>query len=203
MYEHSGFEITTMRKAVQRSFLILLFLVGLIYVLLPGVPTVYQFPAIPNSVKSNLDGDTWQNENIIAYFSDFRREEITNFYRSYFSRSLIGIPLPVISLNRPPEEAYKYVRDQQESTFLEEFVFPLRESIFVNGYEPEIHNKMLGRKQEFIGNHILYNKEYYATKTTLRYYPSDVISRLIVYISIWLSGFWLYQLFKVSLKEND
>lgn len=203
MQEKSSFETITRNMALGRSLLILLFVLGLIYILLPGIPTVYEFPAIPNSVKSNLDGDTWQNVNIIAFFSDFRRAEITNFYKSYFSRSLIGIPLPVVSLNRPPEEAYKYVRDQQESTFLEEYVFPLRESIFVNGYEPEIHNKMLGRKQEFIGNHILYNKEYYASKTTLRYYPSDVTSRLIIYIGIWLSGFWLYQLFKISLKEND
>ena len=195
-----SFQEETKISSFKRAILIIVFVLGLIYILLPGPSSVFDFPPLPNSIKSDLDGDTWQNPNIAAYFSDFRREEITKFYKSFFSRSIfLGIPLPIISLNRPPEEAYKYVRDQQESTFLEEYVFPLRGSIFVNGYEPRVENDMRGRQEsdDYIGHFVKYNDKLYVSKTTLRFYPSNIFARVITYLGIWLTLVWFY---KQSLK---
>ncbi len=197
-----SFQEETKISSFKRAILIIVFVLGLIYILLPGPSSVFDFPPLPNSIKSDLDGDTWQNPNIAAYFSDFRREEITKFYKSFFSRSIfLGIPLPIISLNRPPEEAYKYVRDQQESTFLEEYVFPLRGSIFVNGYEPRVENDMRGRQEsdDYIGHFVKYNDKLYVSKTTLRFYPNNVFARVTTYLGIWLALIWFY---KVTIKLN-
>ena len=197
-----SFQEETKISSFKRAILIIVFVLGLIYILLSGPSSVFDFPPLPNSIKSDLDGDTWQNPNIAAYFSDFRREEITKFYKSFFSRSIfLGIPLPIISLNRPPEEAYKYVRDQQESTFLEEYVFPLRGSIFVNGYEPRVENDMRGRQEsdDYIGHFVKYNDKLYVSKTTLRFYPNNVFARVTTYLGIWLALIWFY---KVTIKLN-
>lgn len=173
----------------------LLFLLGLIYVIFPTTSSIDSFRPLPNSTKSSLEGDTIQNPNIAAYFSQFRREFITNFYRSDFEKKLIpGIPLPVIRINHPPEYAYTYIRDQQESTFLEEYVRPLRESLFVNGYEPLIENQIRRREASLIGNNIIYEEKLYPSKTTIRYYPTSPFFRVIVYIGIWISAIALIRL---------
>lgn len=200
-----NFQEETKGSSFRRALLICLFVLGFIYILLPGPNTVFDFPPLAKSVKSNLDGDTWQHTNIVAYYSDFQRDGITKFYKSFFGKSLLfGIPLPFISLNHPPEEAYRYVRDQQESTFLEEYTFPLRETIFVNGYEPRIEN-IIHRKNstDFVGNTIAYGDKRYKSKTTLRYYPSPLFFRVLVYIGIWLSCVWLYKIYKRLQKDQS
>ena len=180
MEDKSSFEISTRFESLKRAFLILFFTIGLIYLVLPGASSINDFPPLPAGVKSDLDGDTWQNPNLVAYFSDHRRQFVTDFYKHIFAKKLIGISLPLIVLNHPPEAAYKYIRDQQESTFLEEYVFPLRESFFVNGYEPEIENQILRRKADFVGNHIYFKEQPYNGKTTLRFYPTSIISRIFI-----------------------
>src|SRR5258708_3548859 len=130
----------------MRIVLIALFLVGLFYLLLPGPTKISDFPPLPGSLKSTEAGDTWQNPNNVAYFSKWWRSDVTAYYRKEYQK--LNCPdtglkiinpfcyLPPIRLNRPPEEAYQYIRDQQQSTYLEEFTYPLRDSIFVNGFEP-------------------------------------------------------------------
>lgn len=193
-----SFQEETKGSSFKRALLICLFVLGLIYLVLPGPAKISDFPALPNSVKSGLDGDTWQNPNIVAYFSDFRRDDITKFYKNFFNKSIFfGIPLPIISLNHPPEEAYRYIRDQQESTFLEEYTFPLRETIFVNGYEPRTEHIMRGKDTtDRVGNTIKYGDNRYNSKATLRYYPSNVVIRILVYVGIWLGFIWLYKISK-------
>lgn len=202
MQNQISFEITTRKESFKRSLLIILFMVGLIYLSLPGPTKIEDFPALPKSVKSNLDGDTWQNPNIAAYYSDFRRAEITEYYKNFFSRSILfGMPLPIIVLNHPPEEAYRYVRDQQESTFLEEYTFPVWGTIFVNGYEPKTENKIRGRDTEDrVGNTIKYGEVRYNSKTTLRYYPSSLPFRILIYIGVWVGAVWLYQVYRKLFK---
>lgn len=202
MEDKSPLEMRTKKESLKRASLIILFVLGLIYLGLPGASSIEDFPMLPAGVRSDLDGDTWQNPNLKAYFSDNRREFVTKFYRDIFSKKLIGITLPVISLNHPPEEAYKYIRDQQESTFLEEYITPLRESFFVNGYEPEIENQILGRKADFVGNHIYFKGKPYNSKTTLRYYPTPFLSRFFVYIGIWIAGLVLWRFIKKILHEG-
>lgn len=187
-----------------RIFFLSLFFIGLVYVVLPQAESVDSFSLLPNSVKSDLDGDTWQNPNLVAYYSGFRRDYITKFYRENFtSQFLLGWIIPPISLNHPPEKAYQYIRDQQESTFLEEYTYPLRGSIFVNGYEPLVENTMNNKEKEggFVGNHIWFKGQPYASKATLRYYPSPLSSRIAVYLGIWGAGILLGKLLMKSIKE--
>lgn len=180
-----------------RLLLTILFILGYIYISLPGASSIEDFPALPDSTRSDLDGDTWQNPNLVAYFSDYRREYITKYYRNFFDTTLLGfLPIPVISLNHRVEDAYKYVRDQQESTFLEEYVFPLHSSIFVNGYDPYVEDEIYKKPHNFVADHIHYKDRYYNSKTTLRYYPSSFFARLVVYIGIWILGVWLFKLSK-------
>lgn len=191
-----------------RKCLIILFFLGLIYVTLPGPSAIDNFPALPNSKKSDLSGDTVQNPNIAAFYSDFQRNDITKFYKNAFQKlQLVGLVLPSFMLNHPPELAYIYIRDQQESTFLEEYYYPLRESFFTNGYEPTIENIIFKRNAGYAGNHIVVKNKgmvrevLYDSKTTIRYYPTNPLARIMVYLGIWIFAFYLYKLFKKAWKE--
>lgn len=191
--------------------LVVIFLLGLVYVVLPGPESIYDIPAVPYSLKSIQEGDTFQNKNIAAYYTNFRRAFLTFFYKrsfensfhkTYFENRLIpNLPIPVITLNHPPELAGVYVRDQQESTFLEEYTRPLRESLFVNGYEPLIENYMRRVQADKLGNNNIYKGELYATKATVRYYSTLAIFRILVYLGIWIAGIYLYKLFTRVQKE--
>lgn len=185
----------------RKVFLIIIFMTGLIYMVVPGPSKVSDFPPLPDSSKSDEPGDTYQIPNIAAYFSQSDRSEITNFYRRELSKKYFwGFLIPSISLNYPPKAAQTYVRDQLYVTFLEEYVYPLKGSIFVAGYEPYIDNELLKRNHTFIGDHIHIKGNYYVSKTTLRYYPADLFNALIVYLGIWLAGVSLYLLSKRVLK---
>src|SRR3972149_12253442 len=129
----------------------------------PGFPEPLQGSAIskePGATETPLRR---------AYFTDLSREEVLAHYQRQFARSgFLGLPLPTYRLNYPPEEAQILVRDQTRSTFLEEIVHPLRESIYVNGFEPKLDNEIIreeGKK--------------WRQKITLRYIPSSPFIRLV------------------------
>lgn len=144
-----------------------------------------------------------QLPNIAAYFSQEDRKSITTFYRQDFAdKFFFGKILPPLALNYPPKTAYTYVRDQLYVTFLEEYVYPLKGSIFVAGYEPYIDNELLKRNHSFIGDHIHISGNYFKSKTTLRYYPADLFNSLITYLGVWLSLFALYLLAQRVFKEK-
>ncbi len=192
-----------LQSNVFRSRLIIaIFLIGLIYLLYPNPKSITQIPPLPGSTKSNLEGDTIQNPNIAAYFSNYNRAFITNFYKSYFKKTIPPfLNLPLVSLNHPPEEAYKYVRDQQESTFLEEYSYPLRGTLYVNGYEPITANIISHATRSYYGDRVGYQQVYYLSKTTLRYYPTSVVARVLIYFGIWGLGYALARLFMMVIKE--
>lgn len=182
------------------TFLII-FLLGLTYILLPGPDHVSDFPPLPDSLKSDEPGDTVQVENIAAFFSQADRAQITKYYKNWYQNANFSF-FPPIALNHPPEEAHQFVRDQQTATFLEEYVYPLRGSIFVNGYEPIIENKIANRSSNFFGNMIHINGQYYASKATLRYHPVPVFWRLIIYLGIWACAFGIFKLTKKVWRER-
>lgn len=161
----------------------------LVYLLIPGPSSIRDFPALPSSVKSDLEGDTIQVPNVSAYFSDNFRVFVNNFYKENYKKQTL-IPFLPIRLNYPPEFAYTAIKDQTRSTYLEEYVYPLRDSLFVNGYEPFYENgkpKFWGSIKADEKNNIYYNK------TTLRYYPSSYIARLIVWLGITLSVLFIWK----------
>lgn len=186
---------------MKKITLTIIFVLGLAYLLWPGPNQISDFPPLPNSLKSDEPGDTIQVPNVAAYFSQEDRAGITRFYKNWYKDANFGF-IPPIRLNHPPEESHRYVRDQQTSTFLEEYVLPLRGSIFVNGYEPVIENRIKKKESNFFGNMIHVNGIYYASKTTLRYYPVPIFWRIVVYLGMWVAGFGIYKLTKKIWKER-
>lgn len=186
---------------MKKITFIIIFLLGLAYLSWPGPSSISDFPPIPDSLKSDEPGDTFQVPNLAAYFSQYDRNQITAYYRDYFTKANFFI-VPPIRLNHPPQEAFQYVRDQQISTFLEEYVFPLRGSIFVNGYEPKVENQMRKKKSNFFGNSIQIKDNYYVSKTTLRYHNVPFLWRLVIYLGIWISILAIYKLTQKIWKER-
>lgn len=158
----------------------------------PGHSRIDEFKPLPNSEKSKLSGDTFQIPNVAAYFSNNYRNFVVSFYYNNF-REKTWLPFPPFKLNHPPEYSWNVIKKNTDSTYLEEIFYPLRDSLYVNGLEPFNEDgspKFWGSSQFNEGNKLWY------TKTTLRYYPSSLLSRIVVWIGISLSVLFLYKLGK-------
>lgn len=168
----------------------------LIYLLLPGPARISDFIPLQNSVKSQLDGDTVQVPNVVGYFSNNYRDLVIPFYvRDY--KSLTWIPFPPIRLNYPPEYAFNAIKQYTESTYLEEYVYPLRDSLYVNGFEPINADG----SQRYQGARILGHRgREFNTKVTLRFYPSPIWARVMVWLGIESSVVFLWLLIKRELN---
>lgn len=185
---------------MKKIIFIVFFLLGLIYLLWPGPSSIADFPGLPGSLRSNEPGDTYQHPSNAAYFSNFRRPEVISFYNSQFSYlNIFGFKIPPLRSNHPPEEAFTYIRDQQQSTYLEQFSYPLRDSLFVNGFEPFDEK---GKPYREGATEIFTKDAFYLSKTTLRYYGSSIPSRLVIYFLIWVSMLLLYKLSKRAIFEK-
>lgn len=175
-----------MKKNLFIGFAVLL----LIYMLWPGPSKIAEFKALPNSTKSDLSGDTFQIPNVSAYFSDNFRGFTVPFYRNNY-QNLSILPFPPLRLNHPPEFSWLVIKKHTDSTYLEELVYPLRDSLYVNGFEPFYEDgmpKWWGAAKFEVDNNS------YFTKTTLRFYPSPVWARLVVWLGILISILAIYKL---------
>ncbi len=121
-------------KSIVKIVYILISFVFLTYLLLPQP----QFPPPPpNSLQSNEPADT-ETPLRRAYYSDLDRASVLKHYQDYMQKlGPFDLHFLTFRLNYPPEEAQILIRDQTRSTFLEEIVHPMRESLFVNGFEPK------------------------------------------------------------------
>lgn len=155
----------------------------LIYMLWPGSSKISQFKALPDSAKSTLSGDTTEIPNVSGYFSNNFRDFVVPFYiQNYQENSFF--PFPPLRLNHPPEYSWQVIKKHTETTYLEELVYPLRDSIYVNGYE-------IYRPD---GNPIFYAVprleeagKAWPTKVTLRFYNSNIFIRVVVWAGILIS----------------
>ncbi len=188
----------------MRKVLIIFFFLGLVYILAPGPSSIDDFPPIPGSLKSDEPGDTVQVPNVAAYFSDYDRSQITKFYKeSYRNSYFFGLVIPPVSLNYPPIAAYQYVRDLlQLSTFLEEYSYPLKGSLFVNGYEQIVMRKVKGLPPKEGPDQMQIKGQFFDSKTTIRYYPVDLFNSLVVYLGIWMLALSLYFLAQRIFREK-
>jgi hypothetical protein len=183
---------------VIKLVFVILSLFLFIYLTLPGPVSVLQFRPLPNSFKSQEEGDTIQVPNVAAYFSNVYRDYATKLYRANF-QELTLFPFPPIMINHAPEDAYDFIKDQTQSTYLEEYVYPLRSSLFVNGLEPLEQNG----KPRYIGAiPFEVNNGHYDTKVTLRLYTSPLWARLIDWILINISVCLLYIYGKKLVKRK-
>ncbi len=169
-------------------FSVLLF----IYMMWPQPQQIYQFNPLPSSVKSDLAGDTWQIPNVAAYFSNKYRAFSIKFYQNNFW-NLVKLPFPPYRLNYPPEYSFIAIKKHTDTTYLEELVYPLKESLYVNGFEPFYEN---GQPKYWGAPRFNVEGKTWDTKVTLRLYSSTFYIRLIVFLGIISSIFLLFKLSK-------
>src|SRR3989344_8476435 len=154
-----------MKIAIRAAYL-LFSLVLLFYLSLPSP----QFPKPLADVYVSGEPADVETPLRRGYYTDYTRDDVLAHYQDQFKNSsFLGIPLPTYRLNYPPEEAQTLIRDQARSTFLEEIVHPLRESIYVNGFEPKQDKDM-----------IFIEARSWRQKVIVRYAPSNVLYRLLV-----------------------
>jgi len=166
----------------------------LVYLIWPDdANDVYTFKALPNSVKSTLPGDSVQVTNLTAFFSDNYRDFVIPYYQEDY-KNLVRFPFPPLELNYPPEYAFTVIKDQTQSTYLEELTYPFRGSLYINGLEPFIENT---REPRYDGATLFgQSGGLYQTKVILRYYPSSLVFRIIVWLGINSSIIFLYKVGK-------
>jgi len=157
--------------------LILNFVFGL-YLFWPSkIVDVNSFVPFPNSTLSKLSGDTVQMPNLVGLFSNRYRAYVTKYYKDEFQR-LNRMPVLPMVINHPPEDAFAFIKDQTHSTYLEEYVFPFRGSLFVNGLEPfdGVTKAPRYAAASLFGQDLVD----YETKVVIRYYPIAWWKRFLV-----------------------
>lgn len=156
----------------------------------PGPSKIADFKPLPSSDKSTLAGDTVQIPNVSAYFSDNYRNFVVSFYFQNF-REFNWLPFPPLKLSHPPEYSWNVIKKHTDATYIEEIVYPLRDSLYVSGFEPFYEDgspKFWGSAKLNEGDNLWF------TKTTLRLYPSSVFIRILVWFGICISILYLYKL---------
>lgn len=134
----------------------------------------YAFPSPPpGSVESSEPADT-ETPTRRAYFTDYTREEVMKHYAMQLTNS------PTLRLNYPPEDAQTLIRDQTRSTFLEELVHPLRQSLYINGFEPKIAK-----------DDIWYKGTHYRQKLIVRSVTSPIWARVGITTLIAILSYFL------------
>lgn len=173
-----------------KKIFIFLSLVLLIYMIWPGPSKISDFDALPKSDKSTLSGDTIQIPNVAAYFSDNFREFVVPFYLKEFQKEA-NFFLPPLKLNHPPEYAWIAIKKHTDSTYMEELIYPLKNSLYVNGFEPFYSD---GSEKFWGSTKFQQDGNLWYTKTTLRFYPSNVFVRIIVWMGIVASIYWIFKI---------
>jgi len=154
-----------MKQIVKKVYFVLS-LLFLLYLLLPKA----SFPNPPSDALQSIEPGDTETSLRRAYYTNYNRSEVMDHYVQELSNSQFSnLPLPTYRLNYPPEEAQTIIRDQTQSTFLEEIVHPLRESFFVNGFEPKEDKDT-----------IIVAGSVWRQKITVRYIPSSAWTRLLL-----------------------
>ncbi len=158
-----------MIKKITLVILALINILALIYLITP-TPSL---PDLPNSIKSDLPGDTVQIKNTTAFFTNMTRTEVINFYKASFSG-----PFRII-INHPPEKARQIWQETTQSYYLEEFILPFKQSLYINGFEWE--NDVFTKPEQRIKNKIEYLDKEYKAKVTLRLFPVKIYNRIFIF----------------------
>ncbi len=163
-----------------------------VYMLWPGPGKISDFKALPDSTKSKLEGDTIQIPNVSAYLSNNFRDFVVPFYLEYY-QNLTKLPFAPMQLNHPPEFSWTAIKKHTDSTYLVELTYPLRDSLFVNGFEPFYEN---GEPKYWGAVKFEEGGQNFFTKTTLRFYQSPIWAKLLTWLGITLSIFLIFRLGK-------
>lgn len=159
-------------KKIFISGIILFNLLFVAYLLAP----VPELPPLTDSVRSDLPGDTVQLQNVSAYFTNLSRTEVMTFYRANYNAPFRKF------LNHPPEKARDLIVDTIQTYYLEEIIFPFKQSVFVNGYDWQ--NDVFTKPEKRIANKLIFKDVEYQSKITLKVYPTTIAQRLGVFFGI-------------------
>lgn len=170
-----------------------LYLLGLIYLSFPQ-PEV---PVVIDGLRSQEPGDSYQNLDQSAYFTQKERQQVLSEIQSAYTLNFQGVNFPSFRLNYRPEEAQTLVREQIQTYYLEEIIHPLRESIFVNGWEPQ-NSPIYAHIPEEKKPRIQINGQFYHSKVILKPVFSSLWGRLLVWTLIFPSIY----LVSLSIKKT-
>jgi hypothetical protein len=179
---------------MNKVLIIFLVIFNILAVTYLSVPLPH-IPDLTNSVRSTLPGDTTQLKNVSGYFTNLSRTEVITFYKANLNGPLR------IQLNHPPEKAKEVITDTIQSYYLEEFVFPFKGSVFINGYDWQ--NDVFTKPEKRIANKLIYNGAEYQSKITVKSYPTTLVQRLIGFFGseiLLIAICWCYQSF---LKKHE
>lgn len=159
-----------MIKKILITFLIIFNFFAVLYLISP-IPKI---PDLPNSIKSDLPGDTIQIPNVSAYYTNQSRAEVIDFYKTHYTG------LFKINLNHPPEKAKEIISDTIQSYYFEELVLPYKESLYINGFEWA--SDVFTKPENRVKNKLLYQNQEYKAKITIRTFPTSIPKRLISFL---------------------
>ncbi len=146
---------------------------------------------MPDSIQSHEPADI-ETPFRRAYFTNYGRQEVVDWYTSEFNKpTIFNIKFSSIRLNYGPEEAGTIIRDQTRSTFLEEVAHPLRESIYINGFEPKDP-----KDEIFIEN------RHWKQKIIVRHVQSSALARLLVFAGLVVSTILIEQAVTGLVKKG-
>lgn len=159
---------------IKKIFISLVLVFNIFFVIYLSLPTPPLKP-LPNSVLSTLPGDTTQLKNVTGYFTFLSRTEVMKFYQSFYTSPFL------IRLNHPPEKSKEIFRDTMQSYYLEEFIIPFKESLFINGYEWE--KDVFTKPDKRIQNKLIYNNITYPSKINTKIFITPIYVRLLTFIA--------------------
>lgn len=165
-------------------FLFVIFFILLIYVYPPSP----EFPKPPSDFVQSFEPADTETDLRRGYYTNLTRNEVIKHYEKEFNK---GFNIYTPKLNYPPEDAPELIRDQTKSTFLEEIVHPLRESIYINGFEP--------KTEEYAQ---FYKGVRYNQKIIVRYVPSSLWVRTFAILGSVVSAYLLFLEYKNAKKSN-
>lgn len=158
---------------IKKALIVLfcLFNICALAYLISPIPTP---PDLVNSIKSDEPGDTVQLKNVSAYYTNMTRSEVMNFYKAYYSG-----PFRII-INHPPERSKEILKDTIQSYYLEEYILPFKESLYINGFEWE--NDVFTDPEKRIKNKLIFQNKEYKAKITLKTFPTSNTKRIAAFL---------------------
>lgn len=178
---------------IKKVILVLLLFFNIFFLIYLVSPTP-TLPPLANSTISLEPGDTGQMKNVTGYYTNMTRTEVMNFYKANYPALL------VINLNHPPEKAKQIYRDTMQSYYLEEFVIPFKESLFVNGYEWE--NDVFTKPEKREQYKLIYDGKLYKSKINTKIIPVSIPKRLFSFFATEASIVFVILLYRSFLKKR-
>lgn len=166
--------------------------VGVIYLALPNCDFP---PPLPDAIVSQEPADL-ETPLRRGYFTNYSRDEVLSWYGTKFNcANLFGITFPKLLLNYPPEYAETIIRNRTDIGWLQEYVYPFREGIYINGYAPV----------DSFGQPVLtVNNLLWKQKIIIKHVHGNMWAREIIFIASMFGMAALYNEFiKLFKKRND